>query len=80
MKAEAGEYEDALKYLVSENERLKKIGCEGSDGDLVLRENQGLKALVKYCVQLRDLDKNKEAVSKETRKIIEDKVNNLIKK
>jgi hypothetical protein len=68
-----------LDFLERENKKLKDQGCEGVDAEKLIRENAALGELVRYVYELRALDMEKN-VHKDTKAMVESRVNNLMKR
>jgi hypothetical protein len=68
-----------IKDLQEKNYQLKNCGLDTYNPHAVFKENESLKDLIKYCLQLRKLEiKNGSMVDKETRNRIESRVEELI--
>lgn len=70
---------EKLNVLEKDNRRLKDQGCEGVDAEKLIRENAALGELVRYIYELRALDMEKN-VHKDTKAMVEARVNNLMKR
>lgn len=57
---------------------MKEVGCNSGNPLHAIAENEALAELVKYCMALRDLDREKSGITKDTKKKIENKVNTLM--
>jgi hypothetical protein len=71
---------DKLEAAQAENAKLKEKGCQGGNPDRMIKENLALRELIKYIYELRKLDSDKTTVHKDTKKMVETRVQNLMRR